>query len=60
MRHRTPSLPGTTPPGERSCLSLFIVSKELKPYVKSLYIDSAGVARPVWEKGNLYIRLGQS
>ena len=40
--------------GERSCLSLFIVSKELEPFVKSLYIDSTrtmGVARPVWEKG---------
>ena len=40
--------------GERSCLSLYIVSEELKPYVKSLYIDSArtmGVARPVWDKG---------
>ena len=40
--------------GERSCLSLFIVNKELEPYVKSLFIDSGrtmGVARPVWERG---------
>ena len=39
--------------GECPCLSLYIVSEELKPYVKSFYIDSArtmGVERPVWEK----------
>ena len=40
--------------GEQSCLSLFIISRELEPYVKSLVIDSGrtmGVARPVWERG---------
>ena len=41
--------------GEKSCLQLFIVSTELKPYVAKLYIDSTramGVARPVWQKGS--------
>ena len=40
--------------GAKSCLQLFILSTELKPFVSKLYIDSSramGVARPVWKKG---------
>ena len=40
--------------GEKSCLQLFVVSTELKPFVSKLYIDSGRtmwVARPVRQKG---------
>ena len=40
--------------GKLSCLDLFIVSRELRPYVSKLFVDSGRkmvVARPIKEKG---------